>query len=131
MNIFQYFDLGIMPEQPILGKRQDKRKKKKKTQRILTTLAMYLSLWLGILGQRLLTLQQEGTPISWETFGWDFPLAAFISATAIFPTAFPLVFAKMPKEAEEVGKDGWRLVQLSISFQQGFFWQALLDLLAS
>ena len=86
--------------------------------------------WLGILGQRILTLYDAGSPVNWGTIRPDFLLVAFAVAAAIFPTVFPKTIVRMPKEAQKVGTAGWFIVQLCISFQQGFFWQALLSLIA-
>lgn len=128
MNIFKYFDLGLMPEEPELGSKSSKTQKKKNLNRLLTTLLMYLCVWLGIIGQKLLTMNQSGVPITWENLGWAEPLIALIIATAIFPLVFPKIFTKMPARARKA-EGSWFFVQLCVAFQNGFFWQALLSLI--
>lgn len=129
MNIRQYFDLGLLPEEATLGSKSQIEKNKRSIKRFLVTLLMYTFVWLGILGQKVLALQQAGMPINWENFGQEFPLAALIIATALFPTVFPKVFVKMPVKSKKAGVSGWFFVQLCVAFQQGFFWQALFSLI--
>jgi hypothetical protein len=128
MNIFKYFDLDLMPEEPELGSKSKKVKNKRKAKQISITLLMYLFVWLGIIGQKLMQLYQEGQPVSWGNLGQGFLLITFVVATAIFPTVFPKVFAKMPARARKA-EGGWFIVQLCVAFQNGFFWQALLSLI--
>jgi len=129
MNILEYFDLGLLPEEAVLGPKSQAEKNKRNFKRFLMTLLMYASVWLGVLGQKVLALQQAGMPVNWDNFGQGFPLAALIIATALFPTVFPKVFAKMPARPKKAGAGGWFFVQLCVAFQQGFFWQALLSLI--
>jgi len=128
MNIFNYFDLGLMPEEPELGSKSQKAQKKKNINRLLITLLMYVFVWLGIMGQKLLELQQAGLPFTWKSLGHSEPLVALVIATAIFPVVFPKIFAKMPARARHA-EGGWLFVQLCVAFQNGFFWQALLSLI--
>jgi hypothetical protein len=130
MNILQYFDLGLIPEEARLGSQSENEKKRRAQKRFGVTLLMYIFVWLGILGQKVLALQQAGMPINWENFGQGFPLVALIIATALFPAVFPKVFAKMSVKSQKAGAGGWFFVQLCVAFQQGFFWQSLLSLLS-
>ena len=131
MWLLKYFDLGLLPSEPTLGpKKSQAEKNRRNFKRFLVTLLMYAFVWLGILGQKILALQQAGTPINWENLGQGFPLVALIIATVLFPTVFPKVFAKMPAKPKKAEAGGWFFVQLCVSFQQGFFWQALLSLIA-
>lgn len=129
MNILKYFDLGLLPEEAVLGSKSQNQKNRRNFKRFLVTLLMYAFVWLGILGQKILALQQAGIPINWDSFGQGFPLIALIIATALFPTVFPKVFIKMPTKSKKDGAGGWFFVQLCVAFQQGFFWQALLSLI--
>ena len=129
MNIFQYFDLGLEPDEAVLGAPTKAEKQRKNIRRFLVTLLMYAFVWLGVLGQKVLALQQAGTALTGENLGQNFPLAALIISTAIFPVAFPKIFVKMSAKAQKSGAGGWFFVQLCVAFQQGFFWQALLSLL--
>jgi hypothetical protein len=129
MNIFKYFDLGLMPDEAVLGSKTESEKNKRNRNRFLVTLLMYVFVWLGILGQKVLSLYQAGLPVSWENLGQGFTLAALVIATAIFPSVFPKVFVKMPTKPKKSGAGGWFFVQLCVAFQQGFFWQALLSLI--
>lgn len=131
MKLLHYFDLGLAPDEAVLGQRTKAQKRKRNLQQLFLTFTMYVFVWLGILGQRILTLYNAGIPVNRETIRPEFLLVAFAIATAIFPAVFPKTFAKMPKEAQKVGTVGWFIVQLCVSFQQGFFWQALLSLIVS
>ncbi|MBI5823907.1 MAG: hypothetical protein HZB18_07770 [Chloroflexi bacterium] len=128
MNIFKYFDLDLMPEEPELGSNSQKTQKRRKTKNILNTLLMYLFVLLGIIGQKLMEVYRAGKPVSWESLGPGFLLIAIVIATVIFPVVFPKVFAKMPARARKA-EGGWFIVQLCVAFQNGFFWQALLGLI--
>lgn len=128
MKIFQYFELGPMPEEAVLGSKTQAAKNRRKTERFLITLLMYAFVWFGILGQRILVLQQAEIPINSENLGQGFPIVALIIATALFPAVFPKTFAKMPASAQKAG-GGWFFVQLCVAFQNGFFWQTLLSLI--
>jgi hypothetical protein len=129
MNIFSYFDLGLMPQEVVLGSKTKAEKQKRDFKRFMITFLMYGVVWLGILAQKVMALQQEGTPITWQNLGDGFLLVALIIATALFPTVFPKVFVKMPAKTQKAGAGGWFFVQLCVAFQQGFFWQALLSLI--
>ncbi len=129
MKLLKYFDLGFLPEEAILGSKPQAEKNRRSFKRFLVTLLMYVFVWLGILGQKTLALQQAGTPINWENFGQGFPLIALIIATALFPAVFPKVFVKMPARSQKAEAGGWFFVQLCVAFQQGFLWQALLSLI--
>jgi hypothetical protein len=129
MNIYKYFDLDLMPDEAVLGPKTKSEKTKHNRNRFLVTLLMYVFVWLGILGQKVLSLYQEGLPISWENIGQGFTLVALVVATAIFPSVFPKVFVKISTKSKKSGAGGWFFVQLCVAFQQGFFWQALLGLL--
>lgn len=129
MNIFEYFDLGLMPDEAVLGARTVSEKNRRNRNRFLVTLLMYVFVWLGILGQKVLSLYQAGLLVNWENLGQGFTLIALVIATAIFPSVFPKVFVKMPAKSQRAGAGGWFFVQLCVAFQQGFFWQALLSLI--
>lgn len=129
MNIFNYFDLGLFPEEAELGSKKEMTKKRRKQKHFFITILFYLFLWLGILSQRYMELYQSETSLNWSNFGQEFPVIAFIVATAIFPLVFPKVFAKMPARARKA-EGSWFFVQLCVAFQNGFFWQALLSLIA-
>ncbi len=129
MNIFEYFDLGLMPDEAVLGTRTVSEKNRRNRNRFLVTLLMYVFVWLGILGQKVLSLYQAGLLVNWENLGQGFTLIALMIATAIFPSVFPKVFVKMPAKSQRAGAGGWFFVQLCVAFQQGFFWQALLSLI--
>lgn len=129
MNIFEYFDLGLMPDEAVLGTRTVSEKNRRNRNRFLVTLLMYVFVWLGILGQKVLSLYQAGLLVNWENLGQGFTLIALVIATAIFPSVFPKVFVKMPAKSQRAGAGGWFFVQLCVAFQQGFFWQALLSLI--
>src|SRR5687768_13654665 len=118
MSIINYLDLGLFPEEAELGSRKPSAKNKRNMKQFLTTLLVYLSLWLGIMGQKMLEIQQAGFPADWGSFGQGFPLIALVIATAIFPVVFPKVFAKMPARARKA-EGGWFLVQLCVAFQNG------------
>ena len=96
MWLLKYFDLGLLPSELILGSKSQAEKNRRNFKRFLVTLLIYAFVWLGVLGQKVLALQQAGTPVNWENLGQGFPLAALIIATVLFPTVFPKVFAKMP-----------------------------------
>lgn len=128
MNIFKYFDLGLMPDEPELGSQSSKAQKKKNINRLLRTFLMYVFVWLGVVGQKLLEIQQIGTSNSLKSLGQGELLVALVIATAIFPLVFPKIFVKMPARARKV-EGSWLIVQVCVAFQNGFFWQALLSLI--
>lgn len=128
MKVFRYFDLGFYQEEAELGTKKPSTKKKRDLKRFLATILVYVFIWLGILGQRIMELQQTGSPISWINLGQGFPLVALIIATTIFPVVFPKTFVKMPARLQKDGV-GWFFVQLCVAFQNGFFWQSLLSLI--
>lgn len=130
MNPLHYFDLELMPEEAVLGGKSKAEKQKRNIQRFLVTLLMYVFVWLGVLGQKVLALHQEGSPINWQSLGDGFLFVALVIATVIFPVVFPKVFVKMPAKAQKSGDGGWFFVQLCVAFQQGFFWQSILALIA-
>jgi hypothetical protein len=125
MAVLKYFDLGLLPEEPELGKRKRARARK----RVLLTLLVYFGIWLGVVGQKLLALHQVGIPLTWENIGSINLLVALVIATTIFPMAVPRVFTKLPARARATGEFGRVALQFCTAFQQGFFWQALLELL--
>ncbi len=129
MDLTRYFDLGLFPEEAALGAKTERNKKRREGRRLIMTLAMYASVWLGVIGQKALTLYQAGQPATWQNLGQGFTIIALVIATAIFPAVFPKTFAKMPPQAQKSGAWGWLFVQMCVSFQQGFFWQALLSLM--
>lgn len=130
MKIFEYFDLGLFPDRAVLGTKTENQKQKREIKKFLVTLLMYVFVWLGILGQKILSLHQEGTPITWEAFNDGFIWVALVIATVIFPSVFPKVFVKMPVKQQNAEAGGWFWVKCCLAFQQGFFWQALLSLIS-
>ena len=99
MSLLNYFNLGILPDDPDLGKKDKatkKKRKKRKRNRLWLTIAMYLGVWLGVLGQNLLELSQADVPIIGDAFGFVRVFTALIISTVIFPLVFPRAFAKMP-----------------------------------
>lgn len=129
MSVLDYFNLDLMPEEPVLGSKNKDEKQRRARRRTWLTIRMYLAAWLGVISQRLLTLYHEGQPFDWDHFDPIYLMIALIIATVIFPLVFPRAFVKMPKHTRWVGTQSWRMVQFCIAFQQGFFWQALLSLL--
>ncbi len=117
LDVLKYFDLGILPSKPVLGK--------KGSSRLWLTLAMYLGVILGVLGENWLSLIKVNQPLGLATFGTDRVLFAVIIATAVFPSVFPKVFGK--ESASHTTVPILRhFLQFCIAFQNGFFWQALL-----
>ena len=129
MNIRNYFDLGLMPEEAVLGAKTKAEKRKKDLKRFFATLLMYVFVWLGILGQRVMALNQAGEAINWQNLGEGYWLVALVIATAVFPAVCPKVFVKMSPRAQKAGGGGWFFVQLFLAFQQGFFWEALFSVI--
>jgi hypothetical protein len=130
MKILEYFDLGLLPEHAVLGTKTQNQKQKREIKRFLVTLLMYVFVWLGVLGQKILSLHQDGVSITWQALGDGFALVALVIATVLFPSVFPKVFVKMPVKQQNADAGGWFWVQCCVAFQQGFFWQALLSLIA-
>ena len=90
---------------------------------------MYAGVWLGVLGQRVLALWQQGTPITFEAFGKIYIVVALIVATVIFPAVFPKIFGKRPANTIKAITPGRFFVQFCLAFEQGFFWLSLIALI--
>jgi hypothetical protein len=121
MNIFKYFDLGLMPDEAVLGSKTESEKNKRNRNRFLVTLLMYVFVWLGILGQKVLSLYQAGLPVSWENLGQGFTLVALVIATAIFPSVFPKVFVKCPQNPKNREREAGFLSNYVWPFNKVFF----------
>ena len=53
MKVLEYFDLGLLPPEPELGKKDAKRRKKQAQKRLRLTILMYLGIVVGILAENL------------------------------------------------------------------------------
>jgi len=120
LAVLNYFDLGVLPPQPVLGK--------KKSNRLWISLVMYCGVILGVLCENWLGLIKTNQPFSLATFGIERVLFAVIIATAVFPNVFPKVFGRESASQTAVPAQR-RFLQFCVAFQNGFFWQALLKLL--
>ena len=130
--IKEYFSLGFQTDNPVFGKKETKEvleQKKMERKNFWLTIGMYVAVWLGVIGQKLMSIYQEGKPITWDGIGIGGLLLSLVIATVIFPQVFPRAFAKMPRVDRNVEGGNWRFVQFCIAFQQGFFWQSLITLL--
>ena len=122
--ILDYFDLGILPERPRLGEPEEnekRRMRKMARQRFWLTLAMYVGVFLGVLGENVVSLFNAGKSIDWDTFGVGRLLVALVITTVIFPQVFPRIFDEKARKREKVPA-GERLLQFCVAFQNGFFW---------
>jgi len=125
-NLVKYFDLGIVPEKPMLGGR---RKKARAKQRFLWTILIYIGVFLGVVAEHMLDLYASESGLDFSSFDPSLALFALIIATLIFPQVFPKVFGKMKMEDAEIGDEPPSVryvVQFCVAFQNGFFWQALI-----
>jgi|GEM_PF-1835903 len=130
MNLFSYFDLGFTQSVLKLGKKTRKEEQRESRRGMLITLLMYACVWLGVLGQKVMELWQAKQEISLENMGSGYLLVALVIATVIFPVVFPKVFAKAAQHPKQSEASAWFVAQLCVAFQQGFFWQSLLSLIA-
>ena len=122
--ILDYFDLGIMPHRPILGEPEEdekKRAKKRARQRFWLTLAMYVGVSLGVLGENVVSLFNAGKPVDWGSFGVTRLLVALVITTVIFPQVFARIFDEKARKRDKVPASE-RFVQFCVAFQNGFFW---------
>jgi hypothetical protein len=123
MQLLNYFDLGLLPDELTLGPKEKAAKARLARQRFWLTLVMYFGVFLGVLGEQFLGLLKANQSLSWSTLFSPRLLIALIVAILIFPQVFPKVFGKM----SSTKADGYRhFLQFCIAFQNGFFWQALL-----
>lgn len=123
MRLLNYFDLGILPPEPVLGKKgkRSEEQRRRELKKLLWTLLMYGGVFLGILAENWLELYN--TKSAWE---WERVVVAVIIATLTFPQVFPKLFAKQEPDTEDGESPAqWRFVQFCVAFQNGFFWQAL------
>ncbi len=123
-DILDYFDLGILPEEVEFGKpKEDEERKAKERarQRLWLTLVMYVGVFLGVLGENVVSLFNAGKSIDWDTFGVGRLLVALVITTVIFPQVFPRIFDEKARKREKVPA-GERLLQFCVAFQNGFFW---------
>jgi len=112
-----YFDLGLFeedpPKEPPLGKKeQDKAKRYRKRRKTIWTLALYLGVILGIVGQQFLNNVSNFSRLSL--------IASVILGTVIFPQVYKQASLNARKP---------NLMQLFVAFQNGFFWQNLMNVL--
>jgi hypothetical protein len=125
MDALRYFNLGLLPDEAALGgKAAHQRRVRKRT---LLTLLVYAGVWLGVLAQKLLVINQAGQQFTWANLNPVNLLVALVISTAIYPLVVPRVFSKLPSQGG--GEFGKVLLQFCTAFQQGFFWQALLGLI--
>jgi len=126
MSWLNYFDLGLAPPELTLGPADKKARAQRARRRFWLTLAMYVGVLLGVLGENLL-VRAAGEPLTLPLFdGWRV-LTAVVVACVIFPQVFPRIFGRMPAgEAGGSHSANRRILQFCIAFQNGFFWQALL-----
>lgn len=122
--ILDYFDLGILPERPRLGEPEEDEKKrirKKARQRFWLTLAMYVGVFLGVLGENVVSLFNAGKTLDWSSFGVTRLLVALVITTVIFPQVFPRIFDEKARKRGKVPASE-RFLQFCVAFQNGFFW---------
>lgn len=127
MSWLNYFDLAVLPPELTLGPADKKARARRARQRFWLTLAMYVGVLLGVLGENLLTRAAAGESLTLASFGGWHVLTAVIVACVIFPQVFPRIFGRMPVAEAGVSPSANRhILQFCVAFQNGFFWQALL-----
>lgn len=116
MKIRDYFDLGLFAEseEPTLGtKHQYKAQKARARRKTIWTIALYLGVILGVVGQQF--LDRHGSLDGFTL------IASMILGTVVFPQVY--------KQAR-LNAGNPNLMQIFIAFQNGFFWQNLMSILA-
>ncbi len=91
--ILRYFsDLGILPDIETFGKKpeidKEKERGKNARRRLWLTLGMYAAVFLGVLGENLVSMFNANNSIDWSTFGWLRFQVALVITTVIFPPIF-------------------------------------------
>lgn len=125
-DLIIYFDLGILPEKPMLGRRR----KPKARERLLWTILMYVGVVVGVFAEYISGLYGPRGRFDFSLFDPFQVVFALIIATLIFPQIFPKVFGKMKIDEAEANDEPASVryvVQFCVAFQNGFFWQALVE----
>jgi hypothetical protein len=91
---------------------------------------MYGGVILGVLCENWLGLAKSNQPFSIGAFGIERVVFAVVVATTVFPSVFPKIFGKESVSQTTTIPFQRRFLQFCVAFQNGFFWQALLKLLA-
>ena len=115
MSILNYFSLETSQSEPTLGK-------SKKSKKILrNTIAMYVGIFLGVLGKYVFTLYDPGNKFDLSLFDPFWLVIALIIAAVIFPQ----IYKGTKIEIQRFGP-----LQFFIAFQNGFFWQTILEVIS-
>ena len=133
MGILRYFDLGFGNPVTLGGSREEQEKQRKANarRRVLLTLFMYFGVFLGVLGESIFRIVRTKSAVE-SAFDIGQLIVALILAVDFFPLVFPKLFGHMkgPKYGHEDLPFQERFLQFCLAFQNGFFWQSLVHMVA-
>jgi hypothetical protein len=115
MTVLGYFNLQIEPDEPQLGRRR-------KSAKILrNTIVMYIGVFLGVLGRYIFANYLTGKRLDIGQLDPFWIIISLIVAAVVFPQVYK--GTKFKIEAIDP-------LQFFIAFQNGFFWQSILEVIA-
>lgn len=123
MSLFDYFllDNSEITDEPTLGGKPKNKVREKSRQKLVNTLLLYVAVVFGVVSQFLFAaFTQNGTQIYVGSWALKIVLALIVGG-AIFPTIY---------RSAGFNRHSPRLIQYFIAFQNGFFWQALLQIIS-
>ena len=114
MPILEYFSLEPNSLEPVLGR-------KRTTKVLRNTIAMYIGVFLGVLGKYLFSLYVPGQRLDFSLLDPFWLVLSLVIAAVIFPQIYK--GAKLKIETVDP-------MQFFIAIQNGFFWQSILEVIS-
>jgi len=126
MSPLDYFLLGYEEAtdrvEPTLGKTADKKEADKSRKRLIHTVVLYLVVAVGVFAQFMFGAILKGEPQTLGNFNAIQLLLALVVGAIVFPTVYRSAGFNRRKPHP---------IHWFIAFQNGFFWQALLQSIAA
>ena len=114
MPILDYFSLESNSPEPTLGK-------KTSAKALRNTMTMYIGVFLGVLGKYIFSLYVPGQRLDATLLDPFWVLISLVIAAVIFPQIYK--GAKLRIQTADP-------MQFFIAFQNGFFWQSILEIIS-
>lgn len=106
------------PKEPTLGRKSPKKDKENNRQKLMHTLFLYLAVALGVFGQFIFAAFIQDDKSANASLGAIQVLLALIVGGVVFPTVY---------RSAGFNRRRPHPIQYFLAFQNGFFWQALLQ----